>query len=118
MPFNKIIYFFQKKNNKKKCVPTLPKIFRPVTQNTLIFLFGLYKTSKKEVTNHLDFRHGLVCYCLFDCYFFMVFDLTSTTFQNYIHSFENSVDPDQMKSGDQDLHTFSKQDESLLIVMK
>ena len=26
---------------KKKCVPTLPKIFRPVTRNTLIFLFGL-----------------------------------------------------------------------------
>ena len=23
------------------CVPTLPKILRPITQNTLIFLFGL-----------------------------------------------------------------------------
>ena len=23
------------------CVPTLPKIFKPVTQNTLIFFFGL-----------------------------------------------------------------------------
>ena len=29
---------FQK---KKICVPTLPKMFRPVTRNTLIFLFGL-----------------------------------------------------------------------------
>ena len=30
------------KKMKKKYVPTLPKIFRPVTQNTLIiFLFGL-----------------------------------------------------------------------------
>ena len=26
---------------KKTFVPTLPKIFRSVTQNTLIFLFGL-----------------------------------------------------------------------------
>ena len=33
---HKIIYFF-----KKKCVPTLPKIFRAATRNTLIFLFGL-----------------------------------------------------------------------------
>ena len=33
----KIIYiFFPEKN----CVPTLPKIFRSVTQNTLIFLFA------------------------------------------------------------------------------
>ena len=40
MPFkmHKIIYFFQEKN-----VPTLPKIFRPVTRNTLLFLFGLIK---------------------------------------------------------------------------
>ena len=36
MPFkmHKIIYYFQKKN-----VPTLPKIVRPVTGNTLLFLF-------------------------------------------------------------------------------
>ena len=36
--FSKCIksYFFPR---KKMCVPTLPKIFRPV--NTLIFLFGL-----------------------------------------------------------------------------
>ena len=38
MPFkmNKVIFF-----PGKKCVPTLSKIFRPVTWNTLIFLFGL-----------------------------------------------------------------------------
>ena len=45
LPFkiHKIIFFFQKnKNNlKKMCVPTLPKIFRPVTRNTLIFFIGL-----------------------------------------------------------------------------
>ena len=34
------LYFFPEKKNKKKCVPTLPKIFRPVTRNRLIFLFG------------------------------------------------------------------------------
>ena len=32
---HKIIFF-----PEKICVPTLPKIFRPVTQNTSIFLFG------------------------------------------------------------------------------
>ena len=34
-----------KKNRKKhlkKCVPTLPKIFRPVTRNTLFILCGLH----------------------------------------------------------------------------
>ena len=31
------LYFFQ----KKICVPNIPKIFRIVTQNTLIFSFGL-----------------------------------------------------------------------------
>ena len=35
------IAFFEKKKMKKICVPTLAKIFRPVTRNTLIFLFGL-----------------------------------------------------------------------------
>ena len=38
---HKIIFFARKKIIKKLCVPTLPKIFRPVTRNTLIFLFGL-----------------------------------------------------------------------------
>ena len=40
MPFKmyKIIFSPQKqKQNKKICVPTLPKIFRPVTRNTLNF---------------------------------------------------------------------------------
>ena len=39
------LYFLPEKKEiiKKICVPTctLPKIFRPVTGNTLIFLFGL-----------------------------------------------------------------------------
>ena len=35
---HKIVFFPEKKCNLPK---TLPKIFRPVTQNTLIFLFGL-----------------------------------------------------------------------------
>ena len=33
--------FFQKKIIKQICVPTLAKIFRPVTRKTLIVLFGL-----------------------------------------------------------------------------
>ena len=39
MPFkmHKITFFPEKKIFKKKCVPTLPKIFRPVTRNTLTF---------------------------------------------------------------------------------
>ena len=32
---------FAKATQVKICVPTLPKIFRPVTRYTLIFLFGL-----------------------------------------------------------------------------
>ena len=43
MPFKmhlyKIIYFFQIKI--KICMPSLPKIFKLVTQNTFIFLFGI-----------------------------------------------------------------------------
>ena len=43
MPFkmHKIIFFPE----KKICVPTLPKIFRPITRNMLIFLFGLTKSN-------------------------------------------------------------------------
>ena len=39
MPFkmHKIIFYPE----KIICVPTLPKIFRPVTRDILIFLFGL-----------------------------------------------------------------------------
>ena len=34
--------FFQKKNKENVClVPTLPKIFRPVTQDTHNFIYGL-----------------------------------------------------------------------------
>ena len=32
------LYFFQKKKKKRICVHTLPKIFRPVTRNTLFYL--------------------------------------------------------------------------------
>ena len=35
------MHFKRKKIIKKICVPTLPKIFRPFTRNTHIFLFGL-----------------------------------------------------------------------------
>ena len=47
MPFkmHKIIFFQEKKYLKKICMPTLPKIFRHVTQNTLIHLFGLSITT-------------------------------------------------------------------------
>ena len=34
------LFFFRKKIFKKMCVPTLPEIFRPLTRNTLNFLFG------------------------------------------------------------------------------
>ena len=38
----KLYLFPELKNNLQKiCVPTLPKISRSVTQNTLDFLFGL-----------------------------------------------------------------------------
>ena len=46
------LYFFRKKKSKKLCVPILPKIFRPVTLNTLIFLFGLYN-------DPVIFRYGV-----------------------------------------------------------
>ena len=36
---NALILFFPE---KKTCVHTLPKIFRPVTRNTLIFYFALF----------------------------------------------------------------------------
>ena len=44
MPFKMYkITFFPEKNNQKICVPTLPKLFRPVTQNTHIFYLALHK---------------------------------------------------------------------------
>ena len=42
MPFKMHkINFFSCKKKRKKSVPTLPKIFRSVARNPLIFLFGL-----------------------------------------------------------------------------
>ena len=35
----KVISFSRKKMIKKICVPTLPKIFRPVTRNPLLFIW-------------------------------------------------------------------------------
>ena len=51
MPFKmyKIIYFSRKKNYQKICVPTLPKIFRPFTRSTLIYLFGLREYKFKDI---------------------------------------------------------------------
>ena len=45
MPFkmHPIILFPKKTKTKKLCVPTHPKIFRPVPWNTHIFLFGLMR---------------------------------------------------------------------------
>ena len=36
-----LFFFPEKKIIEKNCVPTLPKIFRPVTLNTLIFYLAL-----------------------------------------------------------------------------
>ena len=40
----------------KISVPTLPKIFRPVTGNTLIFLFGLVQIYLREVSGMETFQ--------------------------------------------------------------
>ena len=51
---HKIIFF-----QKKKCVPTLPKIFRSVTRNTLIFYLALCRVCLRFL------RHLLCnCYCI------------------------------------------------------
>ena len=45
MPFkmNKIIFISRRRKIfEKMCVPTLPKIFRPVARNTLIFFIWPY----------------------------------------------------------------------------
>ena len=44
MPFkmHKIMFFPENKNNFKKFVPTLPKIFRPVTRNTFFYYLALW----------------------------------------------------------------------------
>ena len=42
----------EKKKIKKICVPTLPKIFRPVTRNTLIFItWPLYNALHLSLIN-------------------------------------------------------------------
>ena len=74
-------------------MPTLHKIFRPVTRNTLIFLFGLKGILHNTNSN---FRHGLSFHSRFK----------STLFQLTI----NSAEPDQMPRpavSDLALHRFS-----------
>ena len=45
------IIFFQKKNNlKKTCLPTLPKIFRPITRNTFISFIWPNKHASHEIS--------------------------------------------------------------------
>ena len=44
--------FFQEKILEKICVPALPKIFRPVTRNTLTFLFGLLQVEHVMQVKH------------------------------------------------------------------
>ena len=45
-------YNFHKKNSRKNPIPTLPKFFRPVIQNTLIFLFN-YSLDPDQVGQNL-----------------------------------------------------------------
>ena len=59
MPFkmHKIIFFSRKKIIKKICVPTLPKIFRPVTRNTLFLLFGLNSLpANDDMLNYPEYK--------------------------------------------------------------
>ena len=44
MPFkmHKIIFFQEKYNGKKICVPTQPKIFRPITRHTYFYFIWPY----------------------------------------------------------------------------
>ena len=56
--FIKLYFFSRKKIKKKKLCATLPKIFWPVTRNTLIFLFGLMTDVAKPdayIHMHIDF---------------------------------------------------------------
>ena len=67
------LYFFPvKKIIKKICVPTLPKIFRPLTRNTLIFHLALAGNDTKK------FSYSLIIHLSFDsggdvCSFFLSF---------------------------------------------
>ena len=56
------IFFSETKWLKKICVPTLPRIFRPVTQNTHFFLFGLilpliYNVDLERKKSYLSSKH-------------------------------------------------------------
>ena len=56
MPFKMHkIMFFPEKKLKKICVPiaTLPKIFRPVTRNTLIFFIWPKETAMYILRGHI-----------------------------------------------------------------
>ena len=55
MPLKMHKIAFQK---KKKSLPTLQKIFRPITQNTLMIL------DPDEMPHYAAFRHGLHCLLL------------------------------------------------------
>ena len=107
---HKIIFFLE----KKICVPTLPKIFRPVTQNTLISLFGLssnlLKRPRQIVQTQNQTASSLRKHCLI-----RVFPVCYSD-KNYVESspdtlylekrvdprfypfFENNVDPDHLAS--------------------
>ena len=80
--------FSRKKIIKKKlCVPTLPKIFRPVTRNTLIFLFGLMKDEKIITKRHFDIANDPFSPCVAQS-------------GRMHHHFENHVDLDQRASNE------------------
>ena len=66
---HKIIIFFQKKSIKKEiCLPTLPKIFRPITRNTLLFLFGLTGKKTKKTTTTINYDSLLNSLKKYDLY--------------------------------------------------
>ena len=58
------MHFERLKTISKICVPSLPKILRPVTRNTRIFLFGLRgprKTQKASRKYCQVFLYTLLC---------------------------------------------------------
>ena len=57
---HKILFFFPE--NKKIYVPTIPKIFRPITRNTLIFLFRLIMNTVHCLYNAMFGVHWKVPY--------------------------------------------------------
>ena len=68
MPFKIVFFFFQEKLIYQKCVPTLTKIFRLVTRNTLIFLFGLISSTEHRVLKVeliCDYSMSVVCLICF-----------------------------------------------------